>query len=74
MIAAAAAHADPVLKVSARTRIDANGRSLDVDAGTRTNRLDQHYLDHSPRDGAPVLRAYRIRDGAIAEIPSAIDG
>jgi proteasome lid subunit RPN8/RPN11 len=28
----------------------------------------------SLRDGAPVLRAYRIRDGVIAEIPITIDG
>ena len=28
----------------------------------------------SLRDGAPVLRAYRIRDGVIAEIPIAIEG
>jgi [CysO sulfur-carrier protein]-S-L-cysteine hydrolase len=28
----------------------------------------------SLRDSAPVLRAYRIRDGAIAEIPIALEG
>ena len=28
----------------------------------------------SLRDGVPMLRAYRIRDGAIAEIPIAIEG
>jgi proteasome lid subunit RPN8/RPN11 len=31
------------------------------------------YVIVSLRDGAPVLRAYRIRDGRIAEIPVALD-
>ena len=31
------------------------------------------YVIVSLRDGAPVLRAYRIRDGAISEVPVALD-